>query len=51
MGEDEDEDEPEDQHVEDMNDVDEMWVRMKIRLSLRICIWRMMRKMMTMRCG
>ena len=38
MGEDEDETEPEDQHVEGMNDEDELWVRMKIRLSLRICI-------------
>ena len=50
MEEDEDETEPEDQLVEDMNDEDELWVSMKIRPSLRICIWRMMRKM-TVRCG
>ena len=43
MGENEDEDEadPEDQNVKDENDKDEMWVRRKIRLSLKISMWRM----------
>ena len=38
MGEDEHEADPEDRHVEDENDADEMWVRMrmKVTLSLRI---------------
>ena len=47
--------EPEDQHMEDdeKDNEDEIWVRMRImmRLSLRIGIWRMMRKTMRMRCG
>ena len=51
MGEEEDKAEPEDQHVEDVNDADEMWVRMRMemRLNLRISMWRM--RMMRMRCG
>ena len=57
MGEDEDKDEvkPEDQHMEHngKDDEVEMWVRRRIRmrLSLRISIWRMMRKSMRMRYG
>lgn len=49
--ENEDEVKFEDQYVEDMNDKDEMWVRMrmKMRLSLKISIWRM--RMMMMRWG
>ena len=50
-----DDTEPEDLHMEDdeKDNEDEIWVRMRImmRLSLRISIWRMMRKTTRMRCG
>ena len=55
MGEDENKAKREDQHMEDdkKEDVDEIWVRMRIhvrmRLSLRISIWKMMRKKMRVR--
>ena len=51
MGEDEGEADPEDQIVKDENDKNEIWVRMKMRLSLslRISMWRM--RMMRMICG
>ena len=44
---------PEDQHIEDdkKDNEDKMWVRIGMRLSLRITIWRMKRKTMRMRCG
>ena len=55
MGKDEDKDEAklEDLYMEDdeKDNEDAIWVRMRIRVSMRISIWSMMRKTMRMRYG
>ena len=36
---------------DEKDDENEIWVRMRIRLSMRISLWRMTRKKMWMRYG